>query len=302
MTRIYPPLVLVSLLVGGCYSEGLNIQDLVGTVTVPREMATRTYDDPVSGDEVTRTDVAFIGPVYIGVYAAMDYQIESYPHPILGPSNDAFPYTGTTIGDIRNACVEFLTCKMVSGRFVDYDAIIDFFADVVGTPVVDSADNVITNGEYLRQTCFDLLNYTTDEEIRLLPPDRNDDGAIDAADLDFVEDGDGNFVANFEILQADFYPGMQAWAFVDTPSSESFRLNSCNPQIGYTENTYDRNYRTGAQVTNLLNRPFEYLEPGDWVASFAYQWDDPEEAAEITVDFLVGTNEISELDLSGTAE
>jgi hypothetical protein len=60
--------------------------------------------------------------------------------------------------------------------------------------------------------------------------------------------------------------------------------------------------RTGLQVTNLLNRPFEYLEPGDWVASFAFQWDDPEESAEITVDFLVGTNEISELDLSGTAE
>jgi hypothetical protein len=286
-------LALLPLVTTGCYSEGLFIENLVGYVTIPREAATRTITETdalgavISETEVV--DVKLIGPVYVGLYAGLDENLQSYTHPQVGPINqDTYPYGGTTLGDMRNACLEFFSCRLSSGRFVNYDEIVDWFTDVIKDPPVDAQGNVIEVGEYIRQNCFDLLEVTSDEEIRIVATDRNKDGAVDAQDLDFVENADGDFVGRFEILQAEFYPGMMAWAFMDSPSTVRYNFTTCDTTNGYFEGTYNNNYNVGLQFSDVLNRPSTYLIDGDWVSTEGYVWDDPQAEAQIVVGERVG--------------
>jgi hypothetical protein len=288
-----PMLVVLPLLVSGCYSEGLIIKNLVGQITIPREAATRTITQPglngAPGTSEEITDVKLIGPVYVGLYAGLTPNLQSYVHPNIGPINqDTYPYGGTTLGDMRNSCLEFFTCRLTSNRFTSYQEIVDWFTDVVGAPPTDSQGRTIATGDYIRQNCFDLLEYTSDQEIRILPPDRNEDGVVDAEDLDFVENADGDFVGRFEILQAEFYPGMTAWAFMDAPSTVQYSFSTCDPANGYFEGTYDRQYQAGLQFSDVLNRPSAYLIDGDWVSSEGFVWDDPEDDAQILIDERVG--------------
>ena len=65
-------------------------------------------------------------------------------------------------------------------------------------PVRDADERKVEDGEYFRQTCFDLMEVTSDEEVMLLP--RNLEGketAVDPSELDFVENKDGDFEAEF---------------------------------------------------------------------------------------------------------
>src|SRR5688500_1446577 len=111
----------------------------------------------------------------------------------------------------------------MSGRFIDWQGIVDWYADTVGKPILDAAQNEDTNGQDLRQTCYDLLAVTSDSEVRItVSEDRNDDGKLDAADLDFVKNADGDYEAEFTIWQQDFYEGFQLWAFMDAPDPASF--------------------------------------------------------------------------------
>lgn len=302
MVRAFGWLLLGST-VSACYSEGLNIQNLRGTVTIPRAAATQIFRDPITGDEREVTDVALIGPVYIGVYPSIDETLADFPLPELGPDGASHPYTGTTIGDFRYACVEYFTCRLVTGRFTSYDGILDWYRDVVGDPVVDAQDQPIQTGAFIQQTCFDLLEVTSDEEIRILPPDRNEDGQLTAADLDFVEDANGDFVGEFEMLRADFYPGMVAWAFMDKPSFFETEVppplhlqhepfNSCDAANGYQENTYNRQFRAGLQNAAILNFPEFFLEDGDRLSGQAFEWTDPEADADLVLDFTVGVDTI----------
>lgn len=294
----------------GCYDEGLEIHDLVGQVVLPKEAATFEFTRPVlddSGDPVTDpgtgdpvfeteevTDVRLIGPVYIGLYASVRDDLFSYPYPETGPVTgaeaigDAYPYGGTTIGDFRYACYEFFQCKMVSGRYESFEAILDWWNDVVGDPVVDAGGDVVEVADAFRDTCYQLRRWTSDEEVRITATsDRNGDGEIDAGDLDFVEDGD-NFVADFVIREAEFFEGMSAWGFMERPEPGSFNFDStCNPELGYQEFTYDQNWRAGTQFQNVLNRPANYTETGDWVSSSGFEWADPYEPAILNLDLTV---------------
>ncbi|HMV65420.1 MAG TPA: hypothetical protein PKA64_01125 [Myxococcota bacterium] len=296
--------LLVGSSLAGCYSEGLDIQNLRGTVVVPREAATQTLRDPVTGDLHDVTDVALIGPVYIGVYPSVDRTLADFPLPELGPDGNSHPYTGTTIGDFRYACFEYFSCRLVSGRFTSYDAILDWYADVVGDPVVDSQGQPIATGAFIQQTCFDLLEVTSDDEIRIIASDRDGDGERTAADLDFVEDENGDFVAEFEMLRADFYPGMVAWAFMDKTSFfetevppplhlQQAPYDTCSAQNGYFENTYDRNFRAGLQNAAILNVPEYFLQDGDRISTQEFEWTDPEQDAELVLDFEVGVDSIN---------
>jgi hypothetical protein len=303
MNRLISVSPLLLTLTAGCYVEGLSINNLQGTVTLPRAAATRVFQEfdesgaVVSEEEIV--DVALIGPVYIGLYADLDYSLASYPHPVLGPQNsDTFPYGGTTLGDIRYACMEFFTCKLTSNRFVDFDAIVDWFTNVMGTPPTDAQGRVVETGEYIRQTCFDLLEVTADSEIRITPSDNNGDGTIDALDLDFLENEDGDFVGSFDILQQEFVPGMTVWAYMDAPDSSEFTFDSCDENQGYFESTYNRFYQGGVQFPDVLNLPSRHIKAGDWVSSYGYVWTDMEDDAELAIDFQVGVDEISNLDLS----
>lgn len=261
------------LVLQGCdYDEGLVIENMTGTIVVPRAAATRDVEG-ADGVIAPLTDTRFIGPVYLGFYASVVEGVELYPHPEVGPQyqqgkpGDTYPYGGTTVGDFRYACMESLKCRMVSGRYESYQSIIDWFDEVVGAPVIDAAGRPVESGEFLRQTCLDLLNVFSDEEIRLLPPDRNGDGVIDKLDLDFVEREDGNFEAEFIVWQQEFFEGFSLWGYMDAPSLEDFGYSTCNrANVGYQEIRYDSQFFAGQQYVDLLNTPAIYLGPGDWVA------------------------------------
>ena len=99
-------------LTSGCqFDEGLIIENMRAKVFVPEEAATREFLREDGSVEVI-TDVALIGPVFLGLYASVapPESIEAYPHPEVGPQyientpGDTYPYGGTTIGDIRYAC------------------------------------------------------------------------------------------------------------------------------------------------------------------------------------------------------
>ena len=113
------PLLSAALLSGCYYDEGLTIENMTGTLVIPREAATRDFlrED---GSVDTVTDVRLIGPVYLGMFAGVEQGIEDYPHPSVGPQfqagvpGDTYPYGSTTVGDIRYACFEHLTYQ---GRF-----------------------------------------------------------------------------------------------------------------------------------------------------------------------------------------
>lgn len=286
-----------TLLATACYSENLNLVDLKGTIVVPREAATQAIQLPGATDVTDVVSVANIGPVYVGLYSSINYSVYPFPSPERGPASPptAFPYSGTTVGDFRYACFEFFSCKITSGRWASYDEMIDWFTDVLGEPPLDNQDREITVGDYIRQECFDLLEVTSDAEIRLLPPDRNEDGVLDAADLDFVENENGDFVGTFSIPQTDFTPGLAAWAFMDAPnfSAPTF-YKSCSTDRGYNETTYDRNFRAGGQLPDVLNRPWDYLELGDYAAGRPYTWDDPTAEAEIVLDFEIGVDNVTD--------
>lgn len=272
--------MLAPLALAACgFNERMIIEDMTVRVVVPREAATRIMPN---GEEVT--DVRLIGPIYMGFYADVRDDVFGYAHPSIGPvfnnqvGGDAYPYGGTSLGDIRYPCVEFLVCKVISGRYVDFDEMVDWFADYYEDPIVDSRDREVTTGEYIRQTCYERMRITDDSEIRLtVTEDRNDDGKLDHLDLDFVENADGDFEAEAKIWQQEFFEGFQLWGWMDSPGQVTGRFNTCNPAEGFWDQEYDNNFRGGRPFRDLLNFPSRYIQDTDWVASEGQpfmNWDD----------------------------
>jgi len=278
------------------FNEGLIIQDMTGTVVVPREAATR-----VMPNGETITDVRLIGPVILGFYPSIRNDLYPYPHPDVGPAfsgdlaGDTYPYGGTTVGDIRHPCVSDLACRVTSDRFVSYDDILDWYATYFEEPVVDSEGNPIETGEYIRQTCFERQNYTLDEEIRLVADDSNDDGVVDKMDLQFVENADGDFEAEFTVIQQEYFEGevdgemrgMTLWGWMDSPSKVDGRLSTCNDRGGQSDTQYDDTFQVGVQYRTLLNFPSEYIQEGDYVSTEGFTYSSPDDEAVITLDFEV---------------
>lgn len=294
----------------GCsFDEGIIIENLRGTVRVPVEAATRTVLD-AEGNSLEVTDPALIGPVYLGLYPSIEPAnvIERYPHPEVGPQfldgiqGNAYPYGGTSIGDLRFACFESLSCKLTSGRFRDWQAILDWF-DLIGQPVLDNFSNPITNAELLRQTCYDLLDVTSDAEMRITAyEDRNGDEVIDELDLDFVLNDSGtHYEAEFRIWQQEMFydvdqenclpgvdcKGMSLWGWMDAPGSAQFTFSTCDPTFGFNTEIYDSEFVFGSVVSDLLNFPANRISQGDWVSSVSYQWDDANAEPTIDLDFEV---------------
>lgn len=302
-------------MLGGCaYDEGLLIRNLRGRVFVPKDAVTRTFlhendpEDPNDDTEETLTDIKLLGPVYLGLFSSVADAnvIERYPHPEVGPQfkrdvpGDTYPYGGTTVGDIRFACLEFLTCKVVSGRFLDYQEMVDWF-QFIEQPILDASGIEVVDGDFISQTCYDLLNVNTDDEVRITAfEDSNKDGAIDRGDLDFVEDGD-YFVGNFTIWQQELFwdqnqedctpgtdcAGFTLWGWMDAPSSLSFQYSTCSPETGFQNQEYNAQFYGGAPYPNLLNFPATYITPGDWVATEGYRWDDQYAEPDLYLDFPV---------------
>lgn len=280
MRSSLPFAFVAPLLLSACgFNEGLIINDMTGRIIVPREAATRTMPN---GETVT--DVRLIGPVYIGFYPDVRDDTFGFPHPAIGPvfsstvGGDAYPYGGTSIGDIRYPCLQSLVCKVTSGRFLDFEQIVEWFNDYYQDPVLDGVGNVVTTGEYIRATCYERLRITSDAEIRITAfEDRNGDGKVDELDLDFVENGDGDFEAEFKVWQQEFFDGFKLWGWMDAPGAANGQIRTCDPSQGFNDTEYANNFRGGRPYRDLLNFPNRYIQTGDWVASQPHEyerWDD----------------------------
>ncbi len=278
---------VIASVTGCAWDDGLVIQNLTGTVIIPREAATRELPAAGGGTE-TVTDPRLIGPVILGVYPGVDSTSFAYPQPIVGPSfrpgqpGDTYPYGGTTVGDFRFPCMELLRCKVVSNRYTSYDDLLVWFRDRLGIVLTDRDGDPLSTGDYIRQQCMEILRVTADDEIRIIASDQNADGGIDDKDLDFVENEDGDFEGRFTLWQQEFYKsddgvGMSLWGWMDAPSDLGFRFSTCEPNQGYQQQVYDQQFFGGRQHSDLLNQPSQYIGGGDWVAAEPHiyeDWDD----------------------------
>ena len=218
----------------------------------------------------------------------------AYPHPEVGPQyientpGDAYPYGGTSVGDLRFPCLEFLACKTISGRFVDFDGMLSWFNDTLGETVTDTTGAPVTNGDYIRQTCYTILNLTSDEEIRLtVTEDRNEDGVLDEGDLDFIKNGD-YYEAQYTLWQYEYVQDQTLWGWMDAPSTESYKFSTCDSTAGLQVVEYNQNYAGGAPLQDLLNFPSKHITKDDWVSSQGFVWSDWEnDEPVIEFDFLV---------------
>jgi hypothetical protein len=320
LTRSLPLLlVLLAPLAGGCvYQEGLLISNLRGTIRIPKAAVDRTVSIPSTtpGEEPTVEEIVndprLIGPVFLGLYPFVHEAdvVAQYPHPEMGPQyiedtpGDAYPYGGTTVGDIRFACFEFLSCKVTSGRFEDYDDLLQWF-DRIGQPITDASGALVTDGGFIQQTCFDLLAVTSDQEVRITAfEDLNDDGEINEKDLDFQEEGDF-WVAPFTLWQQEFFwdqeeeqseksctpgtdcTGFTLWGYMDSPDTSNFQFSSCETGAGNRYTRYNTEFYGGLPHNDLLNFPSKYITTGDWVVTEPFVWKDIYDEPELTLDFLV---------------
>jgi hypothetical protein len=298
-------LLLGSTLSGCTWDEGLTIENMTGTVVLPEAAATRTFVDD-NGNPYDVTDARLIGPVYLGVYSEVIDGIEPYPYPAVGPqfiagvAGDTYPYGGTTIGDLRFACVQDLTCKLASGRYGTFDDIVDWFRDTLKEPIVDQFGNDIPSGDYLRQVCYDLLEVDTDTDVRITPwQDVNGDGTIDGGDVDFTQRNDGQFEAEFTLWQQEYFDnsalveknkgkdadvhGFSLWGFMDAPGIKDNQFSTCNPDAGYVNAIYNNFFDGGVAYNDVLNQPAFYISDGDWVSA-GFQYDNWYDTPELAID------------------
>lgn len=269
-------MLLVLALATGCYVENVPQIDIKGKVVVPRAAATRDLpefdaDGNVVGT-VTVTDVRLIGPVYLGAYPGIDTISFPYPHPVMGPiiteatPGDTYPYGGTSVGRFDFACYEALACKVVTGRFNTYDDVLDYFGNLMGTPVVDEHGNDVISSDVFQQECYDYYKITSDQELSFLGADQ------------FVENADGDFEAEFTMAHTTFVEGMVLWGFMDAPrvfeyveggayqASENGSFTTCNESLGNNHVEYDQDYYEGAPQGDILNFPSFYIQKHDYVA------------------------------------
>lgn len=282
---------VLALALSACsFNEGLVIENMTGRILIPAEAATRVMPN----GETVENDARLIGPVTLGFYPEVRDDIYQFPHPAVGPSfsaeqaGDTYPYGGTTVGDIRYPCVADLVCRMTSGRFTDYDDIIDWYGTYYEDPIIDRNGQEIVTGEYLRQTCFQQLRVTSDEEVRIIQTeDRNEDGTIDTNDLDFVLNADGFFEAEFIVYQQEFYEGFELWGWMDSPSAVDGRVNTCDTLNGFGDFEYNQGFQGGLQYPDLLNFPEKYIQQGDWVAGQGFKYESVDDEVVLTLDFEV---------------
>lgn len=270
----------------GCYQENLPQIDIAGKVVLPRAAATRTVpvvDDQGSVTGTTEvTDPRLLGPVFLGAYSGIDTTAFVYPHPAMGPvingvPGNAFPYGATTVGRFDFACYEFLACKVTTGRFTSYADMLDYFANVLATPVVDVYGTEIEAGSTFQQRCYDYFNITSDEEVSFLGPES------------FTENADGDFEGSFLMAHTTYVEGMSFWGFMDAPTvdpvspSSNGSFSTCNATAGRQYVEYDQDFYEGAPYADVLNVPSYYIYVGDWVADGSTVMTSPDEEPTINL-------------------
>lgn len=269
---------LAAVGLSGCYNENdyLTHRDLKGTVTIPADLVQLEILDPDDNLKTLEDDPRLLGPVYLGVFASIRDDLYSYPHPEIGPILDegtegnTYPYGGTTVGRFDWGCYQQMKCKLVTGRYQDYDEVLDFFADDLESPILNDDGEEITSGVELRERCYELNYLTGDVEVRFVGP------------LDFERQSNGDYVADVEILHTDFREGVQVWGWMDTPSS-TFGFRTCDDTQGEQVFYYDENYQAGTNFNDVLNFPGKYIGDGDLVAEEAAVITDPDKEFSLTL-------------------
>ena len=253
---------MILLLSLGCtLNEHLPQVDITGKVVVPREAATRTIVDPNTGELTEHADVRNIGPVFLGAFPAVRDDLFDYPHPEMGPVIDqgipgnTYPYGGGTVGRFDFACFEHIACRVSTGRFKDYEDVLDWFDNYVDDPVKDEFGFEVESADFYRDYCYDLFEVTADYEVSFVSGEEG---------LDFVENDDGDFEAEFNMWQVTYFEGMSLWGFVDSPS-ERFNFTTCDETNGQQNNEYVNDYLYGTGRFDVLNFPANYISDGDFV-------------------------------------
>lgn len=254
-------ITILTLTLGCAYNETLPEKDLTGTVVLPAAALTRTLFD---GSTVT--DPRLIGPVFLGAFAGMDDISFGYPHPSMGPivtpdvPGDTFPYGGTTVGRFDFACYQALACKVVTGRFESYDDVLDYFANTLNNPVKDADGEVVDYASTFQQECFDYFYATSDAEMAFL------------GDLDFQENSDGDWEAEFLMPHTLVVDGMVLWGWMDAPAIDlgnagnSGAFSTCTESGGREYQSYDQDFYEGRVYYDVLNAPSTYISNGDWIS------------------------------------
>jgi hypothetical protein len=258
----------------GCSNPEVVLEgDVLAKVVIPKAAATRTVVKAVTADDGTltyesreETDVRLLGPVYVGAFGDLDTVSFDFVHPAMGPTlngtyGDTFPYGGATVGRLDFACYEALACEVTTGRFTDYDSLLDYFRNSLGKPVLDDYGNEVTSGDVMEQWCYRYFEVTSEQEISFIGEDK----------LSFEEEGD-NFVADVVLAHTARIDGMKLWAFMDAPElvTDQIAINgaftTCDASSGRTVNGYGANFQEGGSYFDILNTPTTYVQYGDWVS------------------------------------
>jgi hypothetical protein len=202
--------------------------------------------------------------------------------PVVDPAypGNTYPFGGSTIGRFDYACFEATACMITTGRHESFASIIDYFSNYVGTPLVDPYGDEVTSDKYFEQYCFDYYNVTSWQELAFLAVD--DDGNTE---LDFTENADGDFVAEFDMPATSYTEGMAIWGWVDSPS-DAYTFSTCDPsRDGPDSNEYNLSYDAGGGHQQVLNYPSVYIFEGDYVSTEGYIMTSEDDEPVVTLDY-----------------
>lgn len=261
-------------LLAGCSNPEVVLEgDVVAKVVIPKAAATRTVVQAVEEEDGSytyktreETDVRLLGPVYVGAFGDLDTVSFDYVHPAMGPVlsgsyGDTFPYGGASVGRLDFACYEAVACQVSTGRFANYDELLDYFKNSLGKPVLDDYGIEVTSGDVMEQWCYRYFEATSEAEMSFIGEDK----------LSFEEDGE-DFVAEVTLAHTARIDGLKLWAFMDAPEivTDQIDINgsftTCNPDSGREVNGYGANFREGGSYFDILNTPTKYVQYGDWVS------------------------------------
>ncbi len=278
-------LLSVAAFAVGCYQESdLGYADLTGTVRIP--VAAASFDvvkevDGVAQRVTIEPDARGLGPVYLGLYSAINDVEYGYPHPEVGPvldrdiGGDAYPYGGTTVGRFDYACYEMLNCRVVTGRYDSFDDVLDWFGETIGEPVINHYGDEVLSATEFRERCYELMFLTSDSELPFVaePPS-------------FVKKGD-YFEADVDILHSQYVDGVSVWGWIDRPSA-AFGFDTCSDDesLSWQMFYYDEQYFTGSHPLDLLNFPNKNIQPGDWLVEDPAIITNPEKNFEVEISYV----------------
>jgi hypothetical protein len=225
------------LLLPACFEEEIPEGDLSGRLILPASHGIDPRD---------------LGVVYVGVYESIDAEALGFPYPTMGPRvgdqdfGDALPYGGSTVGEYAFACIRALACQVVTGRY-------ETFGDVVDGLDLGSSDPPL-DAQGLFDQCSWYYGYHQEEEFNF----------VGARLLDFAEQDDGDWSAEFSVLHSLLPAGARLWAFADNDQT------TCSSQGGVVNRRIGEDgqyFREGSNATDVLNFPARYITEGDLLSS-----------------------------------